>query len=242
MSTGTLLLVAGIAAYWWWRTRGPGRTSSPRRHGGGPIAGAGASADAHARELRTPAVRLATALRIPTAAEARARRFEVAAVGERYVARLLGPLVAEGWTFLPDRRLPRGNANVDILAFSPKGAVYVLDPKKWSGSARRRLAVRGGRLFHGQEDVSDRMRGLVHETRTVARLLRAPTVPIAVMVGPMARGTQLRYRRDGQVIRLVPAEDICDVLRALETTRIPNPCPAQLVATAERLLPPKTWK
>ncbi|PSK43954.1 hypothetical protein B0E38_07759 [Streptomyces sp. 111WW2] len=235
MGTGTLLLlVAGVSAYWWWRTRGPGQTASPRR--GGPITGAGASADARARELRTPLVRLATAVGIQTRAEALARRSETGAVGERYVAALLGPLTAEGWIFLADRCLPRGNANIDLLAISPRGQVYVLDPKKWS--ARRRLYISGGRLMHGKVDVSDRLRGLRYETDTVSRLLGVTALPVAVMVGPMPRGTQLRYRG----IRLVPALDICKVLRGLDRQHTPNQRTRQLADTAERLLPPKTRK
>ncbi|MEZ7005033.1 nuclease-related domain-containing protein [Streptomyces sp. AD55] len=239
------LLLLAIAAYWWWRTRGPGRTTPVhRRTNPGPIQGAGASADAHARELRTPTVRIATAIGIPTQAEARAQRFEIGAIGERYVASLLGPLVHEGWTFLADRRLPHGNANVDILAISPKRKVYVLDPKKWT--SRHRLTVHNGRLLHGTWDVSERMRGLVHETRTVSRLLGVPAMPVAAMDGPMQPGTRLTVTVDRQTIRLVPASDICDALRALDRQRIPAQTTAQsraqLVATAKRLLPPKTRK
>jgi hypothetical protein len=226
------IVVAAVAAYWWWRTRGPGPRPQPRKRGG--IRGAGASADARARQLRTPLVRLATAAGIPTQAEALAKRSETGAVGERYVARLLTPLLAQGWIILADRRLPRGEANVDLLAISPRGRVYVLDPKKWS--ARRRLYLHNGRLMHGKADVSTRMRGLLYETDTVSRLLGVKAVPVAVMVGPMHRGTQLRFGR----IRLVPALDICDVLSGLDRQHLPNGRAAQLADTAERLLPPKT--
>ncbi|MFE7214561.1 NERD domain-containing protein [Streptomyces sp. NPDC057611] len=234
MKGTAVLLVAGVAAYWWWRYRGPGRTSSiPGR--GGRITGAGASADAHARELRTPLVRLATAVGIRTRAEARAKRFKIGAVGERYVAGLLEPMIGEGWVFLADRRLPRGKANVDLLGFSPRGLVVVVDPKKWGGS---RLTVRNNRLMHGSKDVSARLGGMDYEARTVSSLLRVPVVPVAAMVGPMKPGTMLRFRG----IRLVPAEDVPELLRALDRKHRPTIPAAQLIDAARRLLPPKTGR
>lgn len=234
-----LLLVLAGAAYLWRRYRGPGRTSRTRRPaaGGRPAGtpGAGASADAHARELRTPLVRLATAAGISTRAEARARRFEIGAEGERQVAALLAPLTREGWVIFADCALPRGEANVDLLAIGPRGLVAVVDAKRYT---RHRLRVSGHRLLYGDQDVSGRMRGLLHETRTVAALLNVPVVSVAAVVGPMLRGTQLRFRG----IRLVPAEDTADLLRALDRhhqTTIPA---GRLADTARRLLPPKTTK
>ncbi|MFB7574676.1 nuclease-related domain-containing protein [Streptomyces sp. NPDC056165] len=235
MKGTAVLLVAGVAAHWWWRYRGPGRSSSiPGR--GRRITGAGASADAHARELRTPLVRLATAAGIPTRAAARAKRFKIGAVGERYVAKLLEPLIGEGWVFFADCALPRSQANVDILAISPRGLVLVVDPKKWWG--RLRLTVRNNRLMHGDKDVSGRLRGLDYEARTVSSLLRVPVVPVAAMVGPMKPGTTLRFRG----IRLVPADDVPELLRALDRKHRPTVPAAQLVDAARRLLPPKTGR
>ncbi|WP_327594652.1 nuclease-related domain-containing protein [Streptomyces chartreusis] len=239
--TGVVLLLAVAGAvYLWLRYRGPGRTPSTRRpvgrhHGGRPVQGAGASADAHARELRTPLVRLATAAGIPTRAEARARRFEIGAQGERQVAAHLAPLAHEGWVLLADRALPRGEANVDLLAISPRGLVAVVDAKKYE---RHRLTVNGNRLLYGQQDVSGRMRGLLHEARTVSSLLSVPVVPVAAVVGPMLRGTQLRFRG----IRLVPAEDTADILRGLDRHHLTTTPASRLADTARRLLPPKTGR
>ncbi|MFJ3249130.1 nuclease-related domain-containing protein [Streptomyces sp. NPDC086782] len=241
MTSAALLVAAAVGAYWWLRYRGPGRTSSARRPsvqrpGGRPIEGAGASADAHARELRTPAVRLATTLGIPTRAEARAKRFQEGAKGERHVAAIVQPLTREGWAFLADCALPHGEAQVDLVGISPRGLVVVLDPKKWD--RRYRLRVSGNRLLHGSRDVSGRMRGLLYEARTVASLLSVPVVTVAAMVGPMAPGTALRYRG----IRLVPAEDVPELLRALDRKHQPTIPADRLAATARRLLPPKTSK
>jgi hypothetical protein len=238
VSHAVLLLVVAGAAYLWLRYCGPGRTSSRRRPagsrpGGRPIQGAGASADAHARELRTPLVRLATAAGISTRAEARARRFELGAQGEREVAALLAPLKREGWVFLADCALPRGEANVDLLAIGPRGLVAVVDAKKYQ---RYRLTVRGNRLMYGKQDVSGRLRGLDYEARTVASLLSVPVVPVAAVVGPMLRGTQLRFRG----IRLVPAQDAPELLRGLDRRHLTTIPAGRLVDTAQRLLPPKT--
>ncbi|MDH6489615.1 nuclease-related domain-containing protein [Streptomyces sp. SAI-127] len=240
MRGAVLLAVVAVAAYCWLRYR-PGATSSDRRPagsrpGGRPIQGAGASADTHARELRTPLVRLATAAGIHTRAEARARNFAIGAEGERYVAELLKPLTGEGWVFLADCALPRGEAQVDLLGISPRGLVVNVDPKRWD--RRFRLTVRGNRLLHGTKDVSERMRGLAYETRTVAALLSVPVVSVAAMVGPMLRGTILRFRG----IRLVPAEDVPELLRALDRKHLTTIPAGRLADTARRLLPPKTGK
>ncbi|MFJ4469530.1 nuclease-related domain-containing protein [Streptomyces sp. NPDC089424] len=241
MKHAVLLVAVAGAAYLWLRYRGPGRTGSARRPadarpGGQPIVGAGASADAHARELRTPLVRLATAAGIPTRAEARAQRFTQGAKGERQVAALLEPLTGEGWVFLADCALPRGEANVDLLAIGPRGLVAVVDAKKYH--PRFRLTVSGNRLLYGNRDISSRMRGLLYETRTVSNLLSVPVVPLAAVVGPMLRGTQLRFRG----IRLVPAEDAVDILRALDRQHLTTIPARRLADTAKRLLPPKTGR
>lgn len=232
-----LLVCMAVAAYCLLRYRGPGRTSSARRpavrrRGGRPLQGAGASADARARELRTPLVRLATAAGITTRAEALARRSETGAEGERHVAALLQPLTREGWTLLADRALPRGEANVDLLAVGPRGLVAVVDAKKWHGG---RLEVSGNRLLHGDRDVSRRLVPLLYETRTVSSLLDVPVVPVAAMVGPTLR-SGLRFRG----IRLTRAEDVPALLRALDRQHLTTIPAGRLADTARRLLPPKT--
>lgn len=233
-----LALIAG-AAYLWMRRQGPAsghRPDTRRPRAGRPVAGAGASADARAHELRTPLVRLAAAAGITTQAEALARRSEIGAAGEREVAALLHPLVEDGWVLLADRALPRGNANVDFLAIGPRGLVAVVDAKKWD--RRHRIRINGNRLLHGDRDVSSRLGPLLHEARTVSTLLGVPVVPMAAMVGPMLRGTTLRFRG----IRLAPAEDAPALLRALDRTHKTTIPAGRLAETARRLLPPKTGR
>lgn len=221
----TPVLVVMVAAVLLWpaptRTR-PGRP--------------GASAAARARRLRTPAVRIAAALGYSTRRGRLADRYAAGAAGEEYVARLLARLEREGWQFLYDRALPHSDANVDVIAISPRGIVYILDPKQWS--ARHRLRVVDGRLLHGQRDVTARLGGLKYETRQVARLLDVRPVPVVVMVGALTRGLQLRV--DG--IRIVPADDVCDVLRRLDAQQAPQQRRPDFMAAAARALPPYTGR
>ncbi len=222
MSLLLLLALVGAAAYAW------------RRYNDRP--GPGASAAARARQLRTPLVRLADLLGIDTQAGRLARRYDAGAEGERRAAARLEDLIRDGWAILYDRALPRGRANVDALAISPTGAVFLLDPKKWSG--RFPLSVRAGRLWHGKVDVTDRLDGVLHERDTVARLLDVKVTTIVSMEGPQLVGphgrpaTQLEFRG----VRIVPADRLPHVLRA--SGRIPGQRRASaLVATAERVLP-----
>ena len=222
------LVILGVAAWWawdWWT----------RRH----APGAGASSAARARRLRTPLVRLADAVGISTRAGRLADRCDAGAVGERRLAARLADLTRDGYTVLADRRLPRGNANVDFLVITPAGAVWLPDAKRWS--ARWPLTVNAGRLMHGDHDVSGRLRGLRHETDTVAAVLGVPVTPIVAMdgaplLGPHGRpASELVFRG----VRIVPADALPNVIRA--AARIPGQRPAaDLVALAEHALPPHT--
>ncbi|TBO57534.1 NERD domain-containing protein [Streptomyces kasugaensis] len=202
-------------------------------YGQRPRTGAGASADARARQLRTLRVRLADALGIQTRRGQQAARYRAGAEGERRTAARLAPLSAEGWTILHDRALPTSRANVDHLAISPSGAVILPDTKRWS--SRYRLRVVEGRLLHGTRDVTNRLRGIRHETATVSTVLGVHVTPLVIMDGAPIAGGELVL--DG--IRIVPADRACDVLRALG--RIPGQRqPADLAQQAARLLPEYT--
>jgi hypothetical protein len=192
--------------------------------------GAGASAAARARHLRTPLVRLAELAGISTARSRQAAQWAQGAKGERATATLLDVLTDQGWTVLNDRALPSGNANVDHIAISPSGLVFVVDSKKWD--RRFRVRVVGGRLLHGTRDVTSRLDGLRHEARTVARVLGTPVLTVVAMHGAPVEGGELLL--DG--IRILPASRVPAVLRALARRRAAaGPHPGPRAAT---LLPP----
>jgi hypothetical protein len=214
--TLVVLLVVAAAGAWYLQAR--------RRPG------AGASAASRARHLRTPLVRLADLVGISTAAGRLATRSDIGARGERATARLLNPLGSQGWEILHDRALPHGRANVDHIAISPSGLVFVVDSKQWS--ARYRVRVVGGRLLHGTRDVTSRLDGLRHEARTVARVLGCPVLTVVAMHGAVIEGGELPL--DG--IRILPATRVPAVLRTLARRRGaagPHPGPR-----AAALLPP----
>lgn len=199
-----------------------------RRHS----TGAGASAAARARQLRTPAVRLADRLGIPTLRGRLAARSAAGAEGERRTAVRLAELEHRGWTVLHDRALPYGRANVDHLVISPAGRVYLPDTKRWS--SRWPLAVTGGRLWHGERDVTDRLGPLQHEAAVVARALRVPVTALAAMDGP-PMAPRLRV---GSLV-LVRADDLATHLLHLDqTSSSPRRAPGPLAARAAVLLPP----
>lgn len=232
------LLALLIAPTWLWAVLlSAGAYIGWKRHQsltGRPQAGAGASSAARAHALRTPLIRLATAVGISTEAARLADRCDAGAAGERHVGTLLRRLTGEGWTVLADRALPHSRANVDFLAVSPRGAVVNVDAKQWS--AHHPLTVRDGRLMHGRHDVTRRLDGVQYETRTVSGLLGVRVLSIAAVIGPLAAGTELRV--DG--VRIIPAADLCTVLRRIDRQHLPQKPAARLIDTAGRLLPPKT--
>ncbi|WTW95445.1 NERD domain-containing protein [Streptomycetaceae bacterium NBC_01309] len=196
-----------------------------QRHQGG----AGASATARARSLRSPLVRLAEQLGITTARGRRAAQWAAGAAGEKATADRLAPLALEGWTVLHDRALPVGAANVDHLLVSPAGVVIVLDSKKWS--ARWPLRVRAGRLLHGTCDVTPRLRGVRHEATVVAQVLECSAVAMVSMDGPSLEGGELVV----EGVRIVAAERAVPALRtAARRHRATVPHPGQRAA---RLFP-----
>lgn len=227
----TLALVVAVAAWLyftrahrWLRTL----TTRIRIH----RTGAGASAAARARQLRTPAVRIAEHLGIHTQRGELAARSAAGAEGERRTAAQLAPLTRRRWTILHDRALPRGNANIDHLAISPRGVVLVLDTKRWS--ARWPITTHGGRLYHGDFDVTHRLRGLRHEADTVAAVLGVEVVPVVLMDGPRLADGPLEVDR----IRIIPATQACQQLPVIASSRPAHHSAAQLTAAVARHFPP----
>ncbi|MEU6928997.1 nuclease-related domain-containing protein [Streptomyces sp. NPDC046374] len=196
----TLVLVLAVAAAVAWYLQDRQRP------------GAGSSAAAQARRLRTPLVRLADLVGIQTARGRQAHQWDAGAAGERATAARLAPLARSGWTVLHDRALPTGRSNVDHLLVSPSGVVIVLNSKLWT--SRYPLRVEGGRLRHGDRDVSAWVEGVRHEARAVSRALECPVIPLVSMEGP-AESPDPGGEWVFDSIRIVPAHRIVPVLRAI---------------------------
>jgi hypothetical protein len=116
---------------------------------------AGRSAGVEARRL----VALADAFDERAAlARAEAERWMIGHRTERQVAGTLAPLTACGYTFLHDRGWPgarRGSrSQIDHVLVGP-GGVFIVDTKSW-----RDVTVAGGRIFQGQDDVTERLEAL----------------------------------------------------------------------------------
>lgn len=219
------IIVLGAAAWWAWdRWNRHHRT------------GAGASAAARARQLRTPLVRFANAAGISTRAGRQAARYAAGAAGERATADRLDPMTREGWTILHDRSLPGTRANVDHLAISPTGAVFMPDTKLWS--SREPVTACHGRLWHGKRDVTLRLRGIHHEARTTSQVLGVPVTPVIAMQGAPLHDRHGHPASELHIngVRIVPAERLPTVLRS--AGRVPGQRTARELAThAARALP-----
>ncbi|MEJ3404771.1 UvrD-helicase domain-containing protein [Rathayibacter sp. YIM 133350] len=92
------------------------------------------------------------------AAEEAARKainYRAAADSEKRIARVLAPLAASGYHFLPDRQWPGSRrAQVDMVLVGP-GGLFIVDTKAW-----RDPLIAAGRVFRDQEDVTDEFNGL----------------------------------------------------------------------------------
>lgn len=98
------------------------------------------------------------------AAEARltSSRYAAAEISEKATAATLGRLVADGYHFLTDRRWPGSRtANVDLVVVGP-GGVFIVDTKWWAD-----VSVARGRIFRGQDDVTEDIYALADLGQTV---------------------------------------------------------------------------
>jgi hypothetical protein len=165
-----------------------------------------------------------------------AARWAAGAEGERRTAQMLTVLGEDGggrWGGWYDRALPGGGrANADHVLLPPSGACLVLvDSKLWS-ARRGPVAVRGGRLVHGQADRQSAMDAVLHETRILGMELEVPVVTIiAVHNAPVAGG---QFTLQG--VEVLEASRLVPVLRRLAGR--PDPGRFQeLAAAADAALP-----
>ncbi|ACX71183.1 hypothetical protein pZL12.106c [Streptomyces phage ZL12] len=120
-----------------------------------------------------------------------AARWEHGAAGEAATARLVAPLVSQGWGIRHDLRMPGSRANLDHLLVSPCGtAVVVVDSKHWHRG--RTTLLDRGRVHCGADDRQDQVDAVARYAARVSRALNLPGVavwPLLVIHGsPIAGG------------------------------------------------------
>lgn len=138
-----------------------------------------------------------------------ASRYGIAAVTEKQTARTLSPLAAIGHHLLADRRWPGSQrAQVDLLVVGPSG-VFIVDTKAWKD-----VSFVNGRLYRGQEDVTDELDALAElADLTQAHLAEIGLAPgevhaLAVLAG--RQGVNLMVGR----VQMVGEKDSLRVIAA----------------------------
>jgi len=102
-------------------------------------------------------------------------------MGESALAVTMGPLGADGYYHLDDRRLPHSTANLDHVLLGPAG-VFVVDAKNWTG----RIQIDGKSLRQGdrrRDDHLERVRAqavavstLIEEFSSIGRVAVRPVI------------------------------------------------------------------
>jgi hypothetical protein len=163
----------------------------------------------------------------------RAARHERGDDGETVIRDLVAPLVQEGWRALHSRRWPgTRNADIDHLLIGP-GGVIVLDTKNWRGHVR----FAGGRLWQGQDDVTEAIDGLAAQVKAVEEVMTVGGLAPLEVVGSLVFVDQpIPYVAMGR-IHIIGGDDLLRWLRARGQRLHPDTV-ANLAALAEEHVPP----
>jgi hypothetical protein len=119
--------------------------------------------------------------RLAAEARALAGRLAIASTTEKRVATKLAPLMAAGYYFLHDRGWPgaRSRAQIDHVLVGP-GGLFIVDTKAWA-----EVIIAGGRIFRGQDDVTDdlmRLADVGYGTEAVMADLGLSPLAVQVLV------------------------------------------------------------
>ncbi len=138
------------------------------------------------------------------------RAWQRGAAGERHVARLLEPLVQQGWGVNHDLHVSGSKANIDHVVIGPPG-VFVIDAKHY----RVRLRLSGdGLLWHGRYLLSPALSTVRWEADKLQARLGAADIAVVPIVAVV--GATVPY---GQVtatgVTVVPARRLPGLLRSL---------------------------
>jgi hypothetical protein len=146
-----------------------------------------------------------------------AQAWQRGAEGERHVARLLEPLVRQGWGVSHDLRVPGSKANIDHVVVGPPG-VFAIDTKTYRG--RLRLS-HDGLLWHGRTFLLPTLSATRWEADMLQDRIGAPdiaVVPIVAVLGPMVPFGQVT----SMGVTVVPARRLVGLLRSLPPTLTPE--------------------
>jgi hypothetical protein len=139
------------------------------------------------------------------------------AAGGRHVARLLEPLVQQGWGVNHDLRVPGSKANIDHVVVGPPG-IFAIDTKHYRGRLRH---SRDGLLWHGHTFLAPTLSATRWEADKLQARIGAPdiaVVPIVAVVGAMVPYGQVT----SMGVTLIPARRLPGLLRSLPPTLTPE--------------------
>jgi Nuclease-related domain len=146
-----------------------------------------------------------------------AQAWQRGAAGERHVARLLEPLVQQGWGVNHDLRVPGSKANIDHVVVGPPG-IFAIDTKNYRG--RLRLSC-DGLLWHGRTFLAPTLSATRWEADKLQARIGAPdiaVVPIVAVLGAMVPGGQVTAHD----VTVIPARRLVGLLRSLPPALTPE--------------------
>jgi hypothetical protein len=139
------------------------------------------------------------------------------AAGERHVARLLEPLVAQGWGVNHDLRVPGSKANIDHVVVGPPG-IFAIDTKNYRG--RLRLS-RDGLLWHGRTFLTPTLSATRWEADMLQARIVAPDIAVVPIVAVL--GAMVPYGQATSMgVTVIPARRLPGLLRSLPPTLTPE--------------------
>jgi hypothetical protein len=139
------------------------------------------------------------------------------AAGERHVARLLEPLVQQGWGVNHDLRVPGSKANIDHVVVGPPG-IFAIDAKHYRG--RLHLSP-DGLLWYGHSLLAPTLSTTRWEADKLQARIGAPdiaVVPIVAVVGATVPFGQVTAHD----VTVIPARRLPGLLRSLPPTLTPE--------------------
>jgi hypothetical protein len=146
-----------------------------------------------------------------------AQAWRRAAVGERFVARLLDPLAEQGWGVEHDLPVRGAKGNLNHVVIGPPG-IFAIDVRHYRG--RLRLS-HDGLLWHGRTFLLPTLSATRSKADRLQDRIGAPdvwVVPVVAVLGGMVPGGQAT----SMGVTMVPARRLPGLLRSLPPTLTPE--------------------